>query len=207
MIGDNTAPTGLVFELLFDNVPLKDSSRIANPLTITGSAQRLRQSKGAFDGKTWITLPKSDAFDCSNVAWRVEAEIIPDEMNGVIMSQGGLRHGYSLFLKDGKPGFAVRLDGEAYSIVGTKRIEGTTLLSGTITPNKQLVLQVNGETVAERSIPDLIFDMPADPPIIGNDLAGAVVEPALPAFKGRMKRVAVFRGGLPTAETPVAGKQ
>ena len=188
-----TPPTGLVFEMLFDNVPLKDSSEMAHSFTISGAAQGLRQSRGRFDGRTWIEIEKSEAFDCSNVAWYVEAEITPEELNGIILSQGGTQHGYSLYLTEGKPGFAVRLGGTAYSLTGNDRIEGSVLLSASVTPDKQLVLQVNGRTVAERAIPNLIHSIPVDPPLIGNDLNGTVVAPALPSFKGTMKRVAVYR--------------
>ena len=190
---------GLVFELVFGNTPLRDSSPAENSFTINRAEQRFQQSGGVFDGNTWITIEKSDALDCSNVAWRVEAEIIPNAKDGVIMSQGGLVHGYSLFLKDGKPGFAVRIDREVHSIMGPTPISGDTVLSGAITPNKALVLQVNGETFAGVTVPDLILAMPGDPPIIGNDLAGAVVVPQLPAFKGTLKRIALYRGDVATA--------
>ena len=192
---------GLVFELLFENTPLRDSSPATNSFTINRAAQRFRQSRGVFDGDTWITIEKSDALDCSGVAWRVEAEIASDILDGVILSQGGSNHGYSLYLKDGKPGFAVRLEGELHFITGPIAISGNTVLSGTLTSNRKLVLQVNGETVAEATIPYMIIDMPADPPIIGNDLGGTAAEPRLPAFRGTMKRVALYRGGRATVES------
>jgi len=193
-IDENVVADTLIFEILFENEPLKDSSPVANSFTISGAALNLRQSKGVFDGKTWITIEKSDPFHCAYAPWRVEAEIVAEDPNGVIMSHGGLRHGYSLYLRDGKPAFAVRIDGKVYSITGNDRIEGNTTLSGTITAKKQLVLQVNGKTVAERDIPDLIHDMPVDPPIVGHDLSGTVAGITLPAYKGTMKRVAVYRG-------------
>jgi len=111
------------------------------------------------------------------------------------MSQGGLNHGYSLYLKDGRPGFAVRLEGEFHSVMGPTAISGRTFLSGAITSDRRLVLQVNGETVAEATVPDLILDMPVDPPVVGFDTNRGVVELLLPPFQGKMNRVAVYRGG------------
>ncbi|MCL2305846.1 MAG: sulfatase-like hydrolase/transferase [Planctomycetaceae bacterium] len=188
-IDENVEPDALIFEMRFENGPLKDSSGVANSFTIDGSPL------GVFDGKTWITIEKSDAFECGDAPWRVEAEIIAEAPDGVIMSQGGLNHGYSLYLKDGKPAFAVRIGGEIHSVTGEYRIEGNTTLSGTLTSKKQLVLQVNGKTVAQKNVPDLIYDTPVDPPIVGNDLSGKVSGLDLPAFKGKMKRIAVYRGG------------
>jgi arylsulfatase len=194
--GDEVAPTGLVFELLFENSPLKDSSAAANSFTITGTGQNPQLINGVFNGNTGIIIAKSDAFDCSNIGWRVEAEITPNEPSGLIMAQGGITHGYSLYLDDGKPGFAVRIGGNLHSITGSDRIEGSMLLSGSIMANRRIVLQVNGKTVAEKGIPGLIQEMPVNPSIIGKETDRPVVEPmVLPAFKGTMKRVSVYRGG------------
>ena len=195
-------PEALIFEMIFANTPLKDSSQAANIFTITGAAQSLRQGQGEFNGRTWLTIEKSDAFDCFNTAWRVEAEITPEAPNGVIMSQGGARHGYSLYLAEGKPGFAVRIDGNVYSIAGNEPIAGNTVLSAVIAANKRLVLEVDGKIVAERAIPGLIQDMPADPPIVGNDLNGTVAELRLPPFTGKMKRIAVSRANWAAPAKP-----
>ena len=194
-------PDSLIFEMKFADTPLKDSSKEENKFTITGAAQRLQQGNGEFNGRTWITIEKSDAFDCFLAAWRVEAEITPEVPNGVIMSQGGSRHGYSLYLTESKPGFAVRIDGTAYSITGNDSIVEKAVLTATITSDKRLILQVDGKTVAEKTIPGLIQDMPGDPPVIGNDLHGTVAELRLPAFTGKIHRVSVHRSnGSPSAK-------
>ena len=193
-------PTGLVFEMSFADTPLTDTAEEPNTFTIHGNAQPLQQGTGLFDGNTWIEIERSNSFDCGRIAWRIDVEIIPDAPNGVIFSQGGVTHGYSLYLIDGRPGFAVRLGGTTYSIAGNDRIEGNTTLSGTILANRQLVLYVNGEIVAQREIPSLIQNMPGDPPIIGHDLGGTVLDRALPAFRGTIKRIAAYRGEW----TPVA---
>ena len=193
--------SGLVLEFLFENAPLRDSSPAENLFTINRAAQGFQQSKGVFDGNTWITIEKSDALDCSGIAWRVEAEIISEAKDGVIMSHGGSNHGYSLYLKEGKPGFAVRLEGKLHAITGPTAISGSTVISGALTSNRKLVLQVNGETIAETTIPYLIYDMPVDPPIVGNDLGGTVAESRLPPFQGRMKRIALYRGDKAEAIT------
>ena len=193
--------TGLVLEMLFENTPLVDSSEAANSFVIRGTAQPLRQGTGVFDGNTWIEFARNNnALDCSNVAWHIDVEIIPDAPNGVIVSHGGERHGYSLFLQDGRPGFAVRILGRHYSILGSERIEGRTLLSASIAARREIVLQVNGEIVARRGIPFLIETIPTDPPIIGNDLDGTVFETRLPAFRGTMNRIAMYRGGWTPVE-------
>ena len=194
--------SGIVFDMTFGIGKLKDISNTENVFTVSGASRSL-QRNGVFNGETWITIEKSDAFDCSDVAWQVDAEIAPDEPNGVIMSQGGLNHGYSLYLKEGKPGFAVRIGGKFHSVMGNDPIKGNVVLSGLITPQRQLALQVDGKTVAEKGIPDLILEMPGDPPIIGHDSLRGVVEPLLPAFKGKMKRVSIYRGGKPPVDVPV----
>ena len=190
-IDENTVADSLVFELQFSGGPLKDSSQAENVFTINGAEQRVRQ--GEFNGETWLTIEKSDAFDCSYTPLRIEAEITPGAPNGVIMSQGGSRHGYSLYLDDGKPGFAVRIDGTVFSIVGKEQVSGDVTLTALLTANRRMILQVNEKTVDERIVSDLIQAIPGEPPIVGNDLNGIVAERRIPAFTGTMKRLSIYR--------------
>ena len=190
---------GIKFELLFaengntvSRETLADTSGMGNRFDIRGE---LRFDNGAvFDGKSRIEVTKSSSLYCANTPWHVEAETLAKAPSGVIVSQGGLLHGYSLFLRDGKPGFAVRIDGKSFSVLAPEKADGWSKLSGTITPDKKIVLAVNGKTVAEKEIPDFIADMPGETLIVGADLAGLVFESNLPAFSGIIKRIAICRG-------------
>lgn len=177
---------------------LHDSSGMNNRFSMNGKIA-CENDGAVFDGSAWIEVEKSPALYCANTSWQVESKFISDTENAVVVSQGGSRHGYSLFIKEGKPGFAVRIDGKLHTVFGPEKIEGSTLLFGSITPDKKIVLAVGGKTVAEKQIDGFITDMPGEPLVVGADPAGTVFETRLPVFKGKLERVAVFRGVPPRA--------
>jgi arylsulfatase len=198
---ENLKP-GVKFELHFsaaestDGTKLRDYSEHKTPFKIEGSITR--DSEGAkFNGKSWIEVQKPASLNCSQSSWSVAAEFNCEESDAVIVSQGGAIHGYSLYLHNGCPGFAVRIDGEVFSIEDTEKIKGWTELQGVITSDKKLILRVNGKTVTTKEVPDFIQQFPGDPLIIGSDEAKTVLGKKLPMFKGVMKRLVIYRGEIP----------
>jgi arylsulfatase len=187
--------TGLVFDMQFGEGDLKNAVPVESAFAVTGAVEKL-QSTGEFDGKTWITLEPFDSLDCSNIPWQIDAQITAEEPNGVIISHGGANYGYSLYVKDGMAGFAVRTgDGIRYIVEGGKKIVGTPVrLTAVLTADKSIHLSVDGSGAGIK-LPEMIQDMPVDPPIIGNDLNRAVMEPRLHPFKGTIKRISLTRGG------------
>jgi hypothetical protein len=57
--------------------------------------------------KNGDALNAKDAPQLANHALLVSAEIEPADTNGVIIAQGAGGNGYALYLKDGKPAFAI----------------------------------------------------------------------------------------------------
>ena len=80
---NRTTPVGRVFAILFDHSTLMSITDPPFAFEFHGDALKLHQNGGEFGGKTWITIAKSYAFDCANVAGHVEAEITPDEMPAI----------------------------------------------------------------------------------------------------------------------------
>ena len=157
----------------------------------------LNNGAANFDGKSRIEVAKTPALNCVETPWSVETEINATTDDCVIVSQGGAAHGYSLYLKNGCPGFAIRVDGDVHKISAKERITGPTHLTGIITSEKKLVLYADGKVVAQGDVPGFIRQIPADTLNVGADEQGTVVDEKLPPFQGQMKRIVIYRGELP----------
>jgi arylsulfatase len=184
-------------------IKLNDLSGKENVWYVAGKLPVVKQNAGNsaanngsaryFDGESYIEVSKSSALASAHAAWKAEAEIEADAADGVIIAYGGSRHGYSLFLHGGKPGFAVRLDGEIEIIESEKPISGKTLIQGIITPEKTIELFVNGVKTAGKKISDLLLEEPVESLQIGADTGGSVSGLPLPNFKGKISRITLYR--------------
>ncbi len=77
-----------------------------------------------------IRLPESDAPDVKNRSYRITAEVDlsefddAKEVNGVLVSQGGLAGGYSLYLQNGRLKYTYNwFDAERYTIEATEDVQ------------------------------------------------------------------------------------
>jgi len=99
----------------------------------------------------------------------VAARCSSQKGDGVILAQGGQNLGYSLYLKDRRPCFAVRSLNVLRDVCGPKLSLGQSVhLVGTLTVQGQLMLYVDGRKVAEAK-GHLIAQKPADALSVGAD--------------------------------------
>ncbi|MDR1484673.1 MAG: arylsulfatase [Planctomycetaceae bacterium] len=193
---------GIKFELIFGEgkeLP-KDSSGNEISYKLKGKPAAVNvagKAAAGFDGKTWFDVEKKAALNCAETAWFVETEVYGEEStSGVIVSQGGAVHGYSLYLDNGFPALGVRLDGELVQIKSEKKLNGWVKIEAGITRKKVLQIRINGEITAEKSIDRFILGYPADSMVIAADLKGQIVEPPVQPFKGNIKQIKIRRGNL-----------
>jgi arylsulfatase len=108
------------------------------------------------------------------------------ERNGVLISHGGSRSGYSLYLEDGIPVFSCRLDGVLYTYRATQILPGNRIsLSLIVNPAGQVSLNFEEEILIEGKLPSLLKNHPQDPLEIGNDSLSTVGDYHInPRFKG-----------------------
>lgn len=108
--------------------------------------------------------------------FRVAAKITMKrpKATGVIVSQGGSRLGYVLYMKEGKPIFGVRNAAGLKEIEGTQLMSGAHELSGILTSSGRLSLQVDGQPVGEEIDCTLIASQPGEGLLVGRDEGGAV---------------------------------
>ncbi|HPA17142.1 MAG TPA: sulfatase-like hydrolase/transferase [Verrucomicrobiae bacterium] len=150
-----------------------------------------------FDGKGSIDVPKAPALDPNNRAWSVRASIQADAADGVVLARGGKTDGYCLYLKGGKPSFAVTTNNKRTIITGELTVTGRWVdLVGCIRADHTVTLAVDGQVVASGKLPALIATDPNDGMQIGADGRSPVVPEPLPNFSGLIESIQVYSGEL-----------
>src|SRR5690606_27593216 len=133
----------------------------------------LRRRARTIDLVEVLRLEKADDkerrdFDPTATPIVAGARVTPKSATGVILAQGGESLGYSLYLHDGVPTFAVRSQGSLRVVRSPRAVElGKEVhLAGALRPGGRLVLWIDGEEVAEtRGL--LIARKPAEPLTLG----------------------------------------
>jgi arylsulfatase len=110
------------------------------------------------------------------------------EKVGVLISHGGSRSGYSLYLEDGKPVFSCRLGGALHTIRSTQALpEDRTSLTVQVEKGGRVTLSAQDKVLAEGKLPALFKSLPQDPLEVGNDSQSTVTTySSSPRFKGKV---------------------
>jgi arylsulfatase len=148
-------------------------------------------NKKQFELKTGADLSMEDGPQISGQSFSVEAQLAAVG-DGVIVAQGGVTHGYSLYVKDGKPTFSGRFRGEMVTIAGdTPLPDGPCCLGASLEVSGYTVLTVDGKEVARAQTPGSI-NTPADGLTVGQD-GGDPVGPyqGPQKFKGKIEKVTI----------------
>ena len=134
-----------------------------------------------FNDATHFALKKDDVlgrFQAPDVAKRgftIRTKFDAKAPGGVIVAQGGVAQGYTLFLdKAGKLNFLLRIDKEATSIVSPQTVSGAHSAVARLGADRSLTLSVDGQVVAQGQVPKLLASQPLDGLSVGSDSDGAV---------------------------------
>ncbi|MHB8903416.1 MAG: hypothetical protein ACYC6Y_32025, partial [Thermoguttaceae bacterium] len=155
-----------------------------------------RQTK--FELAAGAELAREDAPQTAGKSLAIEAQLLsPGE--GVIVAQGGVAHGYTLYVKDGNPVFAMRHQGQLTTLTGKSPLpEGPSTVAVELRPTGEVVITVNGAEAARSPSPGPI-PTPADGLTVGRDGGDPVGDYEGPqAFEGKIGKIAIR---LETAST------
>lgn len=147
-----------------------------------------------------VLFPDVPALDPSKTALTVEAWVFPDSPNGTVMHHGGPRVGVMLDIKDKKPRFHVRADGEhVTSIVSAEQlIDGWHHVVGTLADDGAMTLYINGKQVASGKSTGLVASKPANGLYLGN--GNGVIESSEGGFSGLIDQFAIYHKALSAAD-------
>lgn len=123
----------------------------------------------------------------------------PTAADGVVVSMGDATDGFSLYLKDGIPHFAVRAKGQLHEVEDAEPLEldRWVHLAGVIDAGGQLALLVNAFPAAKATGPGLLARPPAGPLLVGAEGGSAVgARPAAARWRGLLEDVRVYDGAV-----------
>lgn len=147
-----------------------------------------------FNGQSYIEVPVAASLDPSVGPMTIEATFKATG-DGVVMARGGQSLGYLLTVTDGKPSFLYRTQSGLTTVASNTSVIGEwTTVSARITSDKRLVLNVNGQLVAETKLSEFIHKSPNDGLQIGADLQSPVHEKSPPQFRGLVERLRIYSG-------------
>ena len=139
----------------------------------------------------------------------ISAEVRPDsnDSNGVIISHGGSRYGYALYMFKGKPVFDVRIDGKITGIAWPDNINGMCRIEANLTKNR-MSISVNDAPEVKVDSPGLIPIQPLDPMIVGEDSLSPAGNYDTPnKFEGTIIYTRVVADGKPPVVMPAMNKK
>ena len=152
----------------------------AKPAPATGSAKQERERS-----------PK-----IANQEIRLQATIDAETPHGVVIAQGGDRHGYALHFADGKPTFDVRRGGTVTRLSVDTPLSGRVHVEASLTKTK-MTLTVGQNKPVSCDSPGLIPSNPLDPLSVGHDSRTAAGDYTAPnRFNGKVLEHQVTTQGV-----------
>lgn len=172
--------------------PMK-AKKPAKKKTATG---KVANAKLVFDLKQGERLTEDDAPQIGGRSLTIAATIDAAKPDGVILSQGGTRLGYALYVAKGRLYFVVRNNAKTYEVVSPASLPSDTSNVGArLTDDGALTLTINGKTVATGKALGPISDRPTEGLSVGFDDAKAVGSYELPAtFNGKITSLRLTLG-------------
>ncbi|MEX2671774.1 MAG: sulfatase/phosphatase domain-containing protein [Phycisphaeraceae bacterium] len=177
-----------------DDRPHASAAEIAQRRYIDRLDKVQLQQVAAYDEGAGQT--RSD-LDPSIKTFTVGAHAVP-QGDGVLVAQGGASHGYTLFIEDGVPTFAIRSGGVLHKIVGPNQLpmDESVHLAGVLDAQLDMHLYVNGERVATDE-GALLVSKPANGFSVGGNPGSPVGDYDVPfTFEGEIRDLRVYWGVL-----------
>jgi hypothetical protein len=153
-----------------------------------------------FAGKGMVRMVAQvpGGLDLASRALTVGAMCKPTAPDGVIVSMGDTRDGFSLYLQGGVPHFAVRENGALHEVVATDPVDldQWVHVAGVMGGKGELTLLVDAWPVA-RAQGSLLAHTPGEPLSVGADAGSFVGEYRTPLYwQGLLQDVRLYLGAV-----------
>ena len=121
-----------------------------------------------------------EAYEAPQIAGkplRITCQITPKSENAVIVTQGGKQSGYSLYLTDGVPSFAVRENKKLYTVAAPSAPGKTYGIEARLEKGGRMTLAIDDKIVAKGKAAGLFKKQPAESMCVGfNDGAPVITD-------------------------------
>lgn len=164
-----------------------------------GAAELRKREPAPANAPKSLTLKQGDVLERDNalalndVGVSITAQLAESANNGVIVAQGGTAHGYTLYVKKGTVGFAVRRGGKLQLVeapAGWKPGDAA-VVQAQVNRRGQAMLTVDGKA-HEADFYGPLLETPGDGLSVGTDSGSRVGEyPENFTFKGQIESVAI----------------
>ncbi|MBN2290891.1 MAG: PQQ-binding-like beta-propeller repeat protein [Pirellulales bacterium] len=154
-------------------------------------------------GASMVSVEKSPSLNPVDKPLAVEARVKAAKPSGVIAARGGPLHGYSLYLQQGRPHFAVRIHEQLFVAKAEQKVvDDWVHLAGVLRGDKRLEIYINGKLSGTAETRGLLTSDPAQAMEIGMDEgSGGVGDYRGPfPFTGLIDEVRVYYGNLTAQE-------
>ncbi|MCB1231235.1 MAG: beta galactosidase jelly roll domain-containing protein [Verrucomicrobiae bacterium] len=122
-----------------------------------GGAGAKTPTPGAYSAAEPKALPNPPQV--AGIGFTVTATIRGPKPKGVALAHGGVRFGYSLHFRDGRPVFSVRNEGKLTELEAKEPVSGKVTVAATLS-DRTMTISVDGKEVASRESPGLITEQP-----------------------------------------------
>lgn len=167
--------------------PLTNDAAKSAPPAITSTASP------AGPWKTGAILAPQDAPKIAGKSFTIHARIAPGRHDGVIISQGGARHGYTLYQQGDRLIFTIRADRKLTT--ATAELPTTTTdheIQATLEKSGRLSIRLAGAEAATAQATSVINEHPGDPLSVGRDILSPVGEYEAPhEYRGDVRQADV----------------
>jgi arylsulfatase len=152
-----------------------------------------RTQKRVYKLKQGDEIPREKGPVVSERDVLITAEILEFVPDGVIIAQGGLLHGYTLYLSNGYINFAIRRDGELTTIAAKEPLPpGPTVIVAKIEKEGSIRILLDGQELALSETGGPLLITPIDQLSVGQDSGDPVGNYTGPfAFKGKLGSITV----------------
>ena len=183
---------------------LFSASRVAPDVEAEKEAGPKKAGKGGKAAQTSpnVRFPDNPRLDPTDQPITVEAWVLPDGGDGVIVAHGGPINGYALTLRDGAPTFHVRTTSTLTTATAQGPLgEGWHHLAGVLDAEKGVHIYVDGLSSGDAKAPSLLTKKPAQALEFGADSGGPVGDyTGENPFAGLLDEVAIYHRALSPEE-------
>jgi arylsulfatase len=174
-------------------IPWMWKPQYGQPAEPEETAPAAAAGKLLFELKAGDDLLKAKAPKVKDRAITIDAEITKWAADGVIVAHGGTAEGYTLYLKDGRPAFAVRRLGEITTAMAKDALpQAPVKLHAALAKDGAITLSADGKPLATAKAEGCLTKMPVDGLQVGRDAAGAVGDYTAPfPFAGEVGAVKI----------------
>ena len=183
---------------------VRPAGMVEHPTILIPGAEPVRKKKAqkrpsgaaSFEGlKIGDTLDSDCAPQVAGRGLTITCQVETKASEGVILAHGGSAAGYALYLKGGRPVFAVRQGAEVVRITASDVPAGRMAIEARLLPDGSMTLSINGRQVASGKTSGPLKRQPQEDFCLGHDNRVPVdAYDGQSRFSGTIERVQVKAG-------------